>query len=151
VTPLVVAEARCSVDFQPEWPLSQDRGADEGAVSQPLADSGGSVFLHYGPASTLEAYIGGWQERYRDGAHVTADGPVATADGLEGRRLALALDEQTMTRMGAPRRTTPAQTLVCHGYTIRSLPVLLGYLVPQAADDRIVATAERIIGSLRVT
>lgn len=150
MTPLLIAEAHCSVEFHPDWPLHEDRGPSKGSVSQPLADSGGSVFLHYGPASTLDSYVGAWRARYGAGAQVTADDRVVTGDGLEGRSMALALDEEVMSRLGDSRRTTPAQTLVCNGFTIQSLPVLLGYLVPQSADRRVIEAADRIIGSLSV-
>lgn len=151
MTALVIAEAHCSVEFDPDWPLTEDRGPDRGGLSQPLADSGGSVFLHYGPSSTIESYVGGWRARYGAGAHVTADRAVVTRDGLEGRCVALALDEEVTSRLGDSRSVTPAQILVCSGYTIRAVPVLLGYLVPQAADARHVETADRILASLRVT
>jgi hypothetical protein len=149
VTALVVSEAHCSVEFHPDWPLSADRGPERGALSQPIADSGGSVFLHYGPTSTLEAYVGGWRARYRDGARVTADRPIVTRDGLKGRCLALALDEEVVSRLGDSRSVTPPQTLVCSGYAIRSMPVLLGYIVPQATEARLVEEADRILASLR--
>jgi hypothetical protein len=151
VTAVVIPEAHCSVEFDPEWPLSEDRGPDQGALSQPLGNSGGSVFLHYGPASTLDSYVGGWRARYRDGAHVIEDRQVVTDDGLEGRSIELALDEEVVSRLGDSRSVTPAQTLVCNGYAIDSTPVLVGYLIPQATDPRLVEAADRIIASLRVT
>ena len=151
MTALVIPEAHCSVEFDPEWPLTEDRGPDQGSVSQPLRDSGGSVFLHYGPASTLESYVGGWRGRYGDGAHVTADREIVTDDGLEGRSIALALDEEVVSRLGDSRSVTPAQILVCNGYTIRSMPVLLGYLIPSATEAPLVEAADRIVASLRVT
>ena len=147
----LIPEAHCSVEFHPGWPLSDDRHADRGALSQPVGDSGGSVFLHYGPASTLEEYVGAWQARHRDGADLTVDARAVTADGLEGRRVGLALGEEVVSRLGDERAVTPAQTLVCTGYTIASMPVLLGYLVPQATDARLIEAAEAIVASLRVT
>lgn len=144
MTPLVIAEAHCSVEFHPDWPLSEAPGA----VSQALGDSGGSVFLHYGPSSTLDIYVGRWRER--GGAQLTADDRIVTGDGLTGRSMTLALDEEVTSRLGDERRITPARTLVCNGFTIESVPVLLGYLVPAATDPRVVEAAERIVGSLTV-
>jgi hypothetical protein len=143
----LIPEAHCSVEFHPSWPLTEGPGA----LSQPVGDSGGSVFLHYGSSSTLDRYVGGWQARYGDGAVVTTDAPAVTADGLEGRRVALALGEEAIHRMGAGRDVMPAQTLVCTGYTIASVPVLLGYLVPEATDAALIEAAEAILASLRVT
>jgi hypothetical protein len=143
----LIPEAHCSVEFHPDWPLT----TNQGALSQPVGDSGGTVFLHYGPSSTLEQYVGGWQARYGDGAVVTTDTATVTADGVEGRRLGLALGEEAVHRMGAGHAVTPAQTLVCTGYTIASMPVLLGYLVPQATDRALIEAAEAIVASLRVT
>ena len=143
MTPLVIAEAHCSVEFDPRWPLSEDRGA----VSQALGDSGGSVFLHYGPSSTLDVYVGGWREH---GGSVTADARIVTGDGLEGRSMTIALDEQVVSRLGDERRVTPPRTLVCNGFTIESVPILLGYLVPEGTDPELIDAAERIIASLLV-
>jgi hypothetical protein len=143
---VIIAEAHCSVEFHPDWPLSEDRGPLEGSLSQSVGDSDGSVFLHYGPSSTLETYVGALRERR--GVELTADHPVVTADGLEGHCLGLALAEQVMSRRDAPRRVTPARTLMCNGFTIDGVPVLLGYLVPQAIEPELLDAAEAIIASL---
>jgi hypothetical protein len=139
---VIIPGAHCSVEFHPEWPLSEQPGA----VSQSLGDSGGTVFLHYGPASTLDAYIGAWQGR---GGEVTSDTAV-TRDGLEGRRMVVALAEEVRSRMGAEREVTPARTLVCDGFVIAAVPVLAGYLTPQETDPRLVEAAEAILVSLQM-
>ena len=73
-----------------------------------------------------------------------------TRNGLEGRRMVVALAEEVMSRMDAERRVTPARTLVCDGFTIGSVPVLLGYLTPQSTDPRLIDAAEAILASLSV-
>jgi hypothetical protein len=143
-----IPEAHCSVEFHPGWPLHEERGADQGSVSQSLGDSDGTVFLRYGPSSALGPYIERWRARYGEGARLTADDRMVTRDGLEGRRMVLALPEEVMSRRDAPRRVTPAQTLACDGYTIRSVPVILGYAVPESTDPRLIEAAEAILASL---
>ena len=147
---MIVSEAHCSVEFHPDWPLSEARGPDEGSVSQSLSDSGGAVFLRYGPSSELEPYVESWRARYGDGAQVIADHRVVTRDGLEGRGIGLALDEEVTSLLGDSREVTPAQTLMCNGFTIESVPVIVGYLTPQSTDPGLVAAAEAILASLSV-
>ena len=94
------------------------------------------------------AYVESWRARYGDGAQVIADHRVVTRDGLEGRGMGLALDEEVTSLLGDSREVTPAQTLMCNGFTIESVPVIVGYLTPQSTDPGLVAAAEAILASL---
>jgi hypothetical protein len=157
--PYLIEEAHCQLTFHPHWPLHVDRGPDNGSVSQNVpGTANGVIFLHYGRECTTAKYVGAWEEKYGSLASVEKDEDILR-NGLHGRYIRLSLDsmvtEKAMVSVEggkgiAPEpEVTPAQILVCIGYTIREVPVLVGYLFRENTDEDYFREADQIMNSLK--
>ncbi|HKG24529.1 MAG TPA: hypothetical protein VKB09_02725 [Thermomicrobiales bacterium] len=120
---------------------------DDGAIlTQRFADEA-AVFVRYGPDQTLDRFLAGLGDLLTT-ATTLADEPVQIA-GHPARRLTVSLQRRGKQIPGRP--TYRPSRIEVTGFSVRDIPVLVGYRLPEGSSDDIRAAVERFAGSVDTT
>jgi hypothetical protein len=141
------------VDWNPEWSILDHSVAPKRLVYQPIADTGGIVFVRSAPDDTLEAYLAA----LGGGRTVTVERDERISHhGLDARRVRVRLPKgggemHTIGPRGPEHHSEPlsADTVVVIGFRLRGTPVLAGYRVPVDDFARLEPVLDAIIDSVR--
>lgn len=156
-TRLQVSEVGLSIEIYQLWPLESIIEADRGNIYQTIADTGGLVFLRYGNAETVEAFL----PKFSDFVTTTStfNDEIQTYCGRSARRVTFLSTRQ---RLGVYRDDPDAgfthevspevRTIITViGFQSRDIPVLVGYRLPEESLPTYRTIVERILNSVSVT
>ena len=139
----LVPEIGLSFDVNSSWPLEMVE-LDDGAIVSQWLPNDGAVFVRYGADQTLDRFLAGLGDLLT-AATTLADEPVSIA-GRPARRLTVSLEPR---RKQIPGPRTAGRNLIrVTGFSVRGVPVLVGYRLPDEGEGDIRAEVERIVDSV---
>lgn len=145
-------ELGLSIALHPDWPVVSMAPFGSEGFYQPVADTGGIVFVRHGESETLDCYLG--QLGGMGTEVVVLRDEQTTVSGMRARRVTVQLttrarDVYRSTPKGMEHATLPTEpvTLCVTGFTHRGTPILIGYRLPAKDAGRHTAAVEAIIDS----
>jgi hypothetical protein len=138
----VVPEIGLSFEVDPTRSLDT-HPLDGGAVVTQHLPGDAALFVRYGPEQTLDRFLAGLGDGMTT-ATTLADEPVSIA-GHPARRLTISLQRRGKQIPGRP--TYRPNRLQVTGFSLRGVPVLIGYRLPEESASDVRAAVERFAGS----
>jgi hypothetical protein len=145
-----------AIDTFGDWPVLDFAPYGAAGIFQQVADTGGAVFLRYGPGQTVDDYVRllggslitptilGERSVHTAGQPATRVDIALRADSYEAYHSADAADG------GVRHETVPARLdhIAVIGFAHRGTPVLVGYRIPERLMNRYRSVLEHVLASV---
>ncbi|MGH3813683.1 MAG: hypothetical protein ACRDUV_14720 [Pseudonocardiaceae bacterium] len=147
-----------AIDHYQPWPSYLVKLDDGANLYQMIGDTGGQVFLRYGSGETVDAFLATLADAVTD-VSIGADEIVhyhnwpARQVTVSQQRPQIGVYRTKDPRFGPSHDTIPASTTHVEiiGFRHNSIPVLVGFRIPQEALDEHRPVLRRIISSVSQT
>jgi hypothetical protein len=155
--PYELPEIGLGLELHSEWPILSLDAVGAKGIYQQVADTTGIVFVRYGGGETVAVFVGQLGDMLTD-VIVLRDKPVTFA-GKDGRHVKLNMITKphevywTDDEAGVAHKTLPMTHTVISviGFSHRSIPILVGYRMPDDELKNYESTLEGILTSVTLS